>query len=184
MIQTITKTNLTPKIKSFPKGLIYRVPRTDFYKLIETKSGAIVGDMLAYPELNSVRNIYNVSAEKKVFKIYSLDINFFQQRKGWGEYFMNFAKQESYKQGCEGRLYLVAYNPFTSPHVFYKKQGLVARDKRINERLNSCIKKRDFFSGYPACEMYLPFDNVNKYQEPVKKIGFWQNIKRLLGIKR
>ena len=183
MIQSISKSILIPKPKSFPRGLIYNVPKSNFYRLIDSKKGIIVGEMLAYPESNSVKNIYDAAPEKNVFRIYSLEINFSQQRMGWGKYFIDFAKKESYKQGCEGRLYLVAYNPYASPHVFYKKQGLVARDKRIDHSLNACIKGKEYCSGYPACEMYLPLDKVSKNQKAVKKKNLWDVIKTFVAKK-
>ena len=109
MNQLIVKTSLIPRTCILPKGLIYNEPKTNFYRLINTKTGKAVGEMLAFPEENSNRKIYDIAGEKKVFRIYSLEIDFSERRKGWGEYFMNFAKQESYKRGCEGRLFLCLF---------------------------------------------------------------------------
>jgi len=183
LIAPINRTMLRPAYKTLPKGLIYKIPNDNLYKLIDLKKRQVVGEMLAFPEPNSVRCIYDVPADKKNFKIHSLNIYFFHQNKGWGEYFMNFAKKESYNTGCEGRLYLIAYNPFEPPHVFYRKQGLIAKDRAINNRLNSCIKRNDFLCCYPPCEMYLPLDNNEKKQKNVKNKSFWNTIKNFLGIK-
>ena len=179
----MNKTLLTPRIKALPKGLIYNAPKSDSYKLIDLKKKKVVGEMIAFPEKNSIRRIYDIPEEKNVFRIYSLEINYSAQRKGWGKFFINFAKKESYKTNCEGRLSLVAYNPFASPHLFYKKQGLKAKDKRIDDRLNSSLKKNQLWNGYPPCEMYLPVENNDKIVNPIKKNSLWNKIKSFFKLK-
>ena len=91
MISTMNKTLLTPRIKALPKGLIYNAPKSDSYKLIDLKKKKVVGEMIAFPEKNSIRRIYDIPEEKNVFRIYSLEINYSAQRKGWGKFFINFA---------------------------------------------------------------------------------------------
>ena len=135
--------SLTPRLKQFPKGLIYKVPNRSSYRLVDSKTGNLVGKMQAFPVDGYIYSYYNLNRDEKIFRIYSLDIEENEQNKGWGKYFIDFAKKESYRQGCEGRCNLVAYNPWKSPHIFYKKQGFITPEKGFNKTLDEYIEKKE-----------------------------------------
>ena len=162
MISALNSALIAPRIKPLPKGLIYRVPKSDIYHLIETRTGELVGKMVAFPITNGLKQIYDVPQESKVFRVYSLKIDPLRRNEKWGSYFMQFAKNESNRQECDGRLYLVAYNSEYAPHVFYKKQGLKAVDKRMDQKLNEFIKKNENPIWLPSSEMYLPIEEKEK----------------------
>ena len=158
-INAMNNTFLAPRIKSLPKGLIYKVPKNDIYHLIETKTGNLVGKMYAFPVKNGIKGVYDLSQDSNVFRVYSLKVPYEHCRQGWGSYFMQFAKTESYRRNCEGRLYLVSYNSECSPHIFYKKLGLKAVKKSMDVRLDEYIKKGYSPAWLPAEEMYLPLED-------------------------
>ena len=181
MIKPVCQTLLTPKVNRIPRGLIYRVPTEDIYNLVETKTGRFIGKMCAFV-VDNKNNIYDVSVDAKTYRVYSLEIEESEQNKGWGTYFMDFAKRQSYREGCEGRLYLVAYNSISVPQIFYKKQGLLAVDKSVDKKLDNCIKNHICPMWHAACEMYLPLNKPVEKQKVVEKQSFWGFIKSFLGI--
>lgn len=162
MISALNSALITPRVKPFPKGLIYKVPQNDIYHLIETRTGELVGKMVAFPITNGLKQIYDIPQESKIFRVYSLKIDPLRRNEKWGSYFMQFAKNESNRLECDGRLYLVAYNSEYAPHVFYKKQGLKAVDKRMDRKLDKFIKNNENPIWLPASEMYLPLEKENE----------------------
>ena len=156
---------------------------SDTYCLAETKTGKMIGRMCAFPVDNNKR-IYNIPENAKNYRIYSLEIKESERKKGWGTYFMNFAKKQSYNEGCEGRLYLVAYNSVRAPHCFYKKQGLVAIDKMVDKKLSNCTTQHINSMWRPPCDMYLPLDKTIIEQKAVKNKSFISLIKKYFCIKK
>ena len=174
---------LATKPISMPKGLIYRPKNGDRYKLIETKTGRVIGKMVAFPTKSDSfeENFYNISPNKDIFYINSLEIVYWKRRQGWGEYCMDFAKRESFRRGCEGRTFLVAYEYERPPQLFYKKQGFVAVDKEMDKKLDLLLEQGLSPHRCGTVDMYLPLEEMKKYNVPralpeVKK-GFVQTVK-------
>ena len=93
MIKAINSCILAQKpIKNMPKGLIYNHQKTNNYKLIETKTGKVVGEMLGLV-IKDDDNLYNKGKKTKLFYIENFDIETPSQGKGWGKYFFDFAKK-------------------------------------------------------------------------------------------
>lgn len=153
----------TTPLKNIPKGLIYKGPKNNAYHLVNTETGEYVGKMYAYTRDCTNSAYYSVEPNGKTFHIYSFEI--YDQLKGWGKYLADFAKKESYKQGCKGRTSLVAFNSEKSPHVFWKKQGFVTKNKKTNELLDHYIKTGVSPCYMPAEDMFLP---IEKYLKKTK----------------
>ena len=179
------KSILTTKPIKMPKGLIYKHPNKDVYRLIETKTGKVIGKMSAFITKSDAleMDFYKIGPDKDIFYINSLEVSPWKRNQGWGEYFMDFAKRESFRQGCEGRTFLVAYNYERPPQVFYKKQGFVAVDERIDKELDRCVEMGSCPYRCETTDMYLPLDEARKYKVPSlvpkQKRGFLQVIREL-----
>lgn len=187
MVLKINSSMLTPRVRQLPRGLIYNFDneKKTLYRLFDTKSGDLVGRMLAIPETRRRENFYNLdNDEDLIFRIHSLEIEESQRNKGWGTYFMNYAKKESYRQNCKGRLSLIAYNPYKSPHIFYKKQGLVTADENLNKKLDRCIEDKDYTNFFRYSEMYLPIVEKEEKQKDFAKKKFWDIIKSIFDFKK
>lgn len=159
---------LTRKPYPIPKGLIYRHLQNN-YSLAETKTGDLIGTMHAGATKFDPNGLYKKGDEDKIFHIYSLNIKPEKQNQGWGKYFINFAKAEGLKEGCEGRMSLVAYNEYISPHLFYWKQGFRSLDEKINKLMEFYIRKnRSFY--FDALAMYMPVNEATKQDSFKNKI--------------
>ena len=146
----------TKPLKNIPKGLIYRIPKTNVYKLADVRNCRYVGKMIAGKK--AANEFYDINPlTNNTLHIYSLEIR--DKFQGWGSCMINFAKQESYNRKCGGRISLVAYNTELSPHVFYKKLGFVSKDNDMNKYLDKCISKGYNPTYLPAEKMFLPVKN-------------------------
>ena len=162
MLEPIKPRLLTRKPYPLPKGLVYKYMRND-YSLAETATGKLIGTMNAGATTFDPNYLYKKKEpEDKIFHIYSIKIKKGEQYKGWGKYFMDFAKSECYKEGCEGRMSLVAYNRDCSPHIFYWKQGFRSNDNKTNHIIEHCLKKHQEPFFLEATAMYLPIDESPK----------------------
>ena len=162
MINSTSRTILLTKpITKMPKGLIYKSKLGDYYRLIETKTGKYVGSMRAFPIFNDKSYYDNYGINDSVFYISHLEIESKFQQKGWGTYFIDFAKKECINQNCGNRVSLVAYNFENSPHAFYYKQGFVTLDERTNKILAEYVKNHWIPFHWDAMEMYLPEKKID-----------------------
>ncbi len=96
---------------------------------------------------------------------------------GMGTKMLNFAKNLSKRLYCEGRIHLLADNSMDIkrvPHPFYYKNGLRAKDAKVNKRLARFIKQG-------ARCTYLDFDAVKMYYPPLKnsqgRLTFWEKVR-------
>jgi hypothetical protein len=144
-----------------PKGVIFSQPYSGLYNLISLKDKRLVGTMSAISIINDGSYYPRKTKNDKIFHIFSLNIKPQNRKKGWGEYFIKFAKNESFKCNCHGRISLVAYNYDVSPHAFYYKQGFVTLDEDTNKTLAEHVKNHWIPFHWDAMEMYLP-ENYNK----------------------
>lgn len=168
MLNFTTKSILfTKPIKKMPKGLIYNHKNKDIYKLISLKNKKVVGEMRAYPIKNNKTYYKNEQKNDTIFHISSLEILPKEQRKGWGEIFINFAKKESFNKNCKGKISLIAYNYETSPQAFYRKHGFVTLDDKTNKILDEYVENHWIPFHWDAMKMYLPLDKINKPSVPI-----------------
>ena len=140
--------------KQMPKRLIYNPGKSFCYNLFDCTNRKLVGEMIAYPidcyETEGYKNIIN----GKSYHIASLCA--YEKNRGYGSDLINFAKQQSYKNGCEGRVSLLAYNFGVSPHTFYKKMGFVSNIPMLNKFLDKCVRRNITQEFLDEVEMYLP----------------------------
>lgn len=122
--------------------------------MFDTKSGKMLGEMLAFVNTNTDKRFYtNLKLPYKSFHIASLEIS--EKKQGYGREFIEFAKVLSKRKGCENRITLVAYNPGESPHVFYRKCGFTTNYKHINKFLDKCIAGKEELRYMTLTHMYL-----------------------------
>ena len=190
MIKPIQKSILFTKPRPLPKGLIFNPSDSDLYRLIETKTGKLIGEMNAFALRDRFCQYYDLKDNKSMMYISSFKIEPLEQNKGWGKYFIDFIKKESYRHNCNGRIYLIAHNEEKPPHAFYRKQGFATVDEDINRELDECIEYGIRPSGWRAMEMYLPENSeeiVSRSEicskELKKKTGLWNYLKSLISPK-
>ena len=167
--------------RKLPRGLIYHVPNSDLYNLIDTKNGNYVGKMIALTkDCTNSSLYYNVEPDARLLRVYKLKI--FEKRKGWGTYLMHYAMNESYNLGCKGRLALVAHNPEKPPHVFYKKIGLVTKSESQNKMLDEYIARGIEPNRLNAMDMFVPIKAYEKKELPnsQKKLTFWEKTSQFI----
>lgn len=155
MIRAVRPSYLTKKMDFLPKGLFYQ-KNSGHYTLADTHTGEFIGRMKANATTYDPNNLYKKRVNDLIFHIFSFEITPEKQGKYWGTYLMNFAKGECYRQNCDGRMSLVAYNRDASPHLFYWKQGFKSKNKKTNEILKRLTEgdKTPYFLD--ATAMYLP----------------------------
>lgn len=156
MISTIQSSLLSKQIRNFPKNLIYNPPsKPDRYYMANSK-GEYVGNMCAFARQRYESSFYQTDLPYKTLHISSLEILEKYWGKGYGSDFIDFAKKESYRQGCEGRVSLVAFYPGRPPHLFYFKKGFITPNQKENERFEKHIKNGEPLYYYNAVDMFLP----------------------------
>jgi len=177
MCKSILSPTITPKIKTFPKGLIYKVPKTNSYKLANT-NGKLVGEMSLLERFCTNSSFYKTEPYGRTLHIYSLAIKEEEWGYGWGSYLLDFAKKESYKRGCKGRCSLVAHYPGRPPHIFYKKNGFITPQENTNQFLDECIKTGVKPGFLPASDMFIPIKEFmyNKTEETPPQT-FWKRLR-------
>ena len=154
MCSKINSITLYPKSDKIPTRLIYKTPKNDLYRMVDSRSGKMLGEMLAFVNTNTDKCFYtNLELPYKSFHIASLEI--VDKNKGYGREFIDFAKVLSKRNGCENRLTLEAYNSGKSPHIFYKKCGFTTNYKHINKFLDKCIAKKEQVDYMPLVHMYI-----------------------------
>ena len=172
MIKPINRFVLAHRPRPVPKGLIYEDAINTCFKLIETKTGNMVGVMTAFPIKSPAFTCYNLNPEEEELHISSLNIYPEHRNMGWGKYLIDFAKNIC-KKNYHGRLSLMAYNSEKPPHLFYKKQGLVALEDANEAILNDYIRQ-GITPGYlKAMDMYLPINKREKC-EPLDNIDLYE----------
>lgn len=150
--------------------MIYNKKNTPVYRMGSTCFGNCVGEMVAFP------------SQRDNQKFLWIDLLLmFQKHAGFGTKFLNFAQILSKEYGCEGKLRLSASSTVydtKAPHVFYRKYGFGADDKKMLHKIDKAIKKNKTLSYTytPELEMYYP-DN-----ETPKKTNLFQKILKKLGL--
>lgn len=175
-----------PPIKQapFPKGIIYHFKERNHYLLADSKSGNLVGEISLMKRPCDNLSFYNTEPGAPTLHIYSLYVH--ARGKGWGDYLIDFAKGESYRQGCEGRCSLVAHHSGRAPHTFYKKKGFITTDEAYNNFLDDCNAQGRILYYAPAKSMFIPipkfsYSRTGVENEPMltnrsKKMGLFERI--------
>ncbi len=167
-----------------PKCIVYKqcvdtgFGRMFQYRMCDWKQGKYVGEMYARPVTENMFSCYYPKMHSyESFKIESLVMD--EKRQGYGKKFINLAKKESQKYGCEGRVHLLAsqaYSPKNPPHLFYRKIGFTSRFTKKVKYFDQCIKKGVQVDWQEAFNlpMYLP-----EYEPPkVSKIKVYMRFLR------
>lgn len=166
---------LTKPLKEIPRRLIYsgkqkqkffsELNKSDvelnYYNMYDREAGKVVGTMISGPVVFNNKNIdiYNLPLGYKSYYVNQLYVR--QRMQGHGDAFIQFAKHMSKQTGCEGRLHLVAsaidclVGP---PHLFYKKEGLVASSPYVDQLLDFAISVHKKLTREDTDDivMYLP----------------------------
>ena len=95
---------------------------------------------------------------------------------GYGRAFINLAKIQSRKEGCNGRVHLDAsrvYTPRRPPHIFYRKCGFTSIYQDRIKYIDECIRKHKqlHWSMADNLPMYLPLKKEN-----TRKVSFYSKI--------
>ena len=119
-------------------------------------SGDYVGYLCAFAKKRNESSFYKTELPFTTLHISSLEIFPKYWGKGYGSDFIDFAKKESYKQGCAGKVSLVAFYPGRPPHLFYFKKGFITPNKKVNEAYEKHAKNGGPFYYCNAIDMFLP----------------------------
>ena len=179
-------------LKEIPKELIYSYTEhikgsgfsqgydINVHKMADMRTGNYVGKMITRVKKNvDCTYIYPEKSACNALEIVAILLK--ERKKGFGSKFLKFAKYESLKSGCEGRVFLCASRLFNinhPPHIFYKKNGYVSVSKKMNKLMDDCIKNGTELDIKQADDllMYLPVK-----EEPQKTSGFSKLLKKLFS---
>ncbi len=166
ILSTNTPSFLTPPLKKVPDCIVTKyslaTPSGPLfqYRMADTRYGSMVGEMFGRPVTETMfSEYYPIMSNYNSFYIEKLIIN--DKGLGYGSKFINFAKSESLKLGCGGKVHVTAsriYSPKNPPHLFYRKNGFTSRDTGKIAYFDKCIKKHKQISPEMAdnLAMYLP----------------------------
>ena len=173
----VPRINLSSKEK-LPEVLFYKRPASsvmkppqDEFVAFSTKGDMNYCEMLVHK--SSMQNRQDYSGK-------TLAIDFIkskEKRKGLGTAMLDFAKNYSKKNGCNGYLVLRAESSIDKshvPHIFYRKQEFTTLDKKLDKKLDMFIRKnKDATSDdFATTLMYYP--------APQQKPSFLERLKEFL----
>lgn len=130
-----------PKPNKIPNRLIYG--SNSQYRMVDLLTGSYLGKLKVTPTELKNNTFYKNKEPIKSLYINDLWIVPFFRRKNAGSEFVKFAKKLSYKEGCKGRLHLLAYNydnPYQAPHKFWRKLGFASASEKENKILDFIIE--------------------------------------------
>lgn len=178
-------------LQQVPKELIYtlKAVATDFttgksrivnvHNMADTATGHYVGQMVTQARKKvDCTYIYPNKITCDALEIIRLIME--ERRMGYGSKFIEFAKHESRKKGCEGRVFALAsrlYDRNHPSHIFYRKKGFTSVNPKINKILDECIEQgKDLDIEYADnLFMYLPVK-----EKPSKVSRVFQKIKNFI----
>lgn len=129
------------KPNKLPNRLVYG--NKNQYRMVDLSTGEYIGKLKVTPTELKNNQFYKNQEPIKSLYINDLWIVPFFRRKNFGSEFVKFAKNLSYKEGCKGRLYLLAYNydnPYQAPHKFWRKLGFSSASEKENKILDFIIE--------------------------------------------
>jgi hypothetical protein len=153
---------ITDKIVYLQKGK----GRNIFYKMIDTKTGELIGEMKARPE--TIRDKYRrFSPNADEYDSFYIErLRAYKRNIGVGRTFINIAKKESIRHLCCGNIHLIAknyLNPKDTPFVFYRKMGFSfgKHHQQTQKYIDECIKQNQK-PEIKNCGMEIPM-YIEKY---------------------
>lgn len=165
-------------IKQIPSKLIYKLkeyprmnPPLTEYVMFSTKKGdksfgrIVLGKMKNYGQW---RDDYTT---EPFLLIYFLSSN--PRKNGFGKAMIDFAKNYSKQNGCNGYIMLKATSIFeNTPHLFYRKQNFSTLDAKLDKKMDQFIKanKEATASDFRDMLMHYPPRIDNSKQNWVQKI--------------
>ena len=171
-----------PKIKKIPDLLIYsrkvqspRFGEITHFTMADTRTSEFAGTMYTKKVTEDL-----VSQYYPTLSCYdSLKIEYLRTEEsglGYGRAFINLAKIQSRKEGCNGRVHLDAsrvYTPRRPPHIFYRKCGFTSIYQDRIKYIDECIRKHKqlHWSMADNLPMYLPLKKEN-----TRKVSFYSKI--------
>lgn len=168
----------TRQQKTLPKHLIYFNRKLSNYTMFSTENGEILGKMSARPEYIYSDKIYYPN-EQGYSSLYINSLKANKRRQGIGREFIELARRESVRRGCEGRVHLIADNVTGEsdnlPYVAYRKMGFDSQQKWAIASIDRYIKTGDTMPKLlqKGLAMYLPVKNYcakfNKLCEKLQK---------------
>ena len=165
----------TEPIKKMPEHLIYFNRKNNNYTMFSTNTGEILGKMSARPEYIYGNKIYYPELAG-YSSLYITSLKAEKRKQGIGREFINFARLESIRRGCEGRVHLIADNvtkePDNLPYVAYRKMGLDSQQKWAITSIDRYIKTGETLPLLikRGLAMFLPVKNYcAKYNKFCKK---------------
>lgn len=156
-------TKLTPKPSAkLPEVLFYKrpiksvmSPPQEEFVAFSTKGDKNWGEIVLHKSKLQHRKDY----EGDTLAIDFISSN--DRQKGLGSAMIDFAKNLSKKNGCNGYLVLRADSSIDKhhvPHIFYRKQGFTTLDNKLDRKLDSFIKdnKQATSNDFKTQLMYYP----------------------------
>ena len=157
--------------KNLPEYLFYKTPHqvSNTYRMFSTKNGTYGGEIVLRKSLIQHRDDYNGATLAVDF------INAKKWRQGYGTQLMNFAKNYSKRNGCNGYIILKADCGFMQqsvPHIFYRKCGFTTLDPKQDKKLDKFIKqgKNATHKDFKGMVMYYPAPTETKQPSFYDKI--------------
>ncbi len=155
----------------------------NIYKMIDTQKGIDAGQMIARPVRNVInRSVYPDEINFDAFKIEKLKVT--EPRQGYGKELIKYAKLESKKYNCQGRVFLSAttkYDHKNPSHIFYRKMGFETASSRINKAFDRCISENKKPKWYHTNDMFMYIPIENKKQSIPELSGLFSFLKNFLS---
>lgn len=151
---------LPPRKFKITKYFAYNPPKTNFYRLGDTK-GNYVGYMLALPDYVENEAFYPNISNYFSFYIKRILIDKDFRKQGAGKALLKIAAKESYRKGCDGKVHLIAgrLNSLETklPHKFYWKNHFRSSDEPSNKKIKQAIENNSDIPSYMGLgtPMYL-----------------------------
>lgn len=117
--------------------------------------------------------VHRIDKNKFVPSLYIFRLNSSPMKNGLGTKMLDFAQILSKKSGCNGYFHLSAnsgFMPNAIPHVFYGKYGMNTESEKINDKINSFIKKNKDAT-------YNDIPNINMFYPPIDFTPWYEKIK-------
>lgn len=148
--------------------------KADIFRMADTETGEYAGEMITRTMRDlKLHEIYPKQKKVDALKIERLIVE--NKRHGYGSAFLRFAQAESERQGCGGKVFLLAsriYDPKHPCHIFYKKQGYTSTNNFINRILDKCIKTHTKLDPEYADNllMFRPVDETKQPQHQESRL--------------